>query len=189
MKIHYKTIEKDLEYLRQISKEVDLSNNAYKKDVKILSDLCATDENILALAAVQVGIPKRLIYLKKTDLSKFDDSKYNEKKVLINPVITKAYGLTRYWEACASCLDNLGLVERPYKIELEYYDINKKKYKEIFKGFSATVICHEIDHLNGILHIDKAIKIYHMDKDQRIEFRKNHPYEIINKIKKYNINI
>ena len=169
MEIHYKTIENDLEYLRQVSKKVNLLNDSYKKDIEILSELCAKDENILALAAVQVGIPKRLMYLKKTDLSKLDDNDYNEQKVLINPVITKAYGLTRYWEACASCLDNLGLVERPYKIELEYYDIDKKKYKKIFEGFPATVICHEMDHLNGILHIDKSIKIYHMDKEERKE--------------------
>ena len=83
MEIHYKTIENDLEYLRQVSKKVNLLNDSYKKDIEILSELCAKDENILALAAVQVGIPKRLMYLKKTDLSKLDDNDYNEQKVLI----------------------------------------------------------------------------------------------------------
>ena len=75
----------------------------------------------------------------------------------------------------------MGLVERPYKIELEYFDEDKNKCRETFSGFSATVIAHEMDHLDGILHIDKSLKIYDMKKEDRVEFRKKHPYEIISK--------
>ena len=57
---------------------------------------------------------------KKTNLDEFENKEYNEMKVMINPVIISKVGLTRYWEACASCLDNIGLVERPYKIEVKY---------------------------------------------------------------------
>ncbi len=181
MEIQYKTIENDLDYLKQVSKEVDLSNDDYKKDVKVITDCCIKDDNLRALASVQIGIPKRLIYVRNTDLNANQEDTHNEKKVLINPVIIKQEGLTRYWEACASCLDNMGLVERPYKIELEYYDENKKKHTEIYEGFPATVIAHEMDHLDGILHIDKALKIYNMKPEDREEFRKTHPYEIISK--------
>ena len=45
---------------------------------------------------------------------------YNEARVLINPVIISKEGLTDYWEACASCLDNIGHVKRPYKIIIKY---------------------------------------------------------------------
>ncbi len=185
MEMVYKTIENDLDYLRQVSKEVDLSNDNYKKDVKTISSYCIKDSNLRALASVQIGIPKRLIYVRNTDPNIMDDNDHNEAKVLINPVIIKEEGLTRYWETCASCLDNMGLVERPYKIEIEYFDADKKKCKEIFEGFSATVIAHEMDHLDGILHIDKALKIYNMKPEDRKEFRKEHPYEVISKDNDY----
>lgn len=180
MNITRKTIEKDLEYLRQKSKEVELNDKSLNEDIKLLEDFCVENE-CLALAAVQIGIPKRLIYLSKTDLNKIYDKEYNENIVMINPVIIEAKGKTKYWEACASCLDNTGLVTRPYKIKLEYYDINGIKHIEDIEGFKSTVICHEIDHLNGILHIDIAEEILQMNKEERKAFREAHPYEIISK--------
>lgn len=181
MKINKKTIENDLEYLRQISKTVDLSNDNYKEVVKLLHEYCESDKDkVLAIASVQLGIPYRLIYLKKTDIDRINED-YNESKVLINPVVIKRKGLTRYWEACASCLNYMGLVERPYMIEIEYYDIDKNKHREIFIGFASTVLSHELDHLDGILHIDKSIEIYDMEPDERKKFRETHDYKIIRK--------
>lgn len=180
MKIARKTIENDLEYLRQVSKEVDFSNDIWKEAVEKLDYYCKNEELVLAMASVQLGIPLRLIYLKKTDLDRLEED-YNESKILINPVIVKRRGLTRYWEACASCLDYMGLVERPYKIEIEYYDINKQKHRETFEGFAATVLSHEIDHLDGVLHIDIALELLNMNPEERKKFRKAHPYEIISK--------
>lgn len=188
MEIVYKTIENDEEYLRQISKEVNLSNDDYKSDLRILSDYGSSDDRLLALASIQIGIPKRMIYVRKTDLSRLEDKEIDEHKVMINPVVVKAVGLTKYWETCASCLDNMGLIERPYKVEIEYFNESKKKCYETFEGFPATVIMHEMDHLDGILHIDKAIELIVMKKEDRKEFRKTHTYEIINKDQKFNIN-
>lgn len=103
---------------------------------------------------------------------------------MINPRIIKRTGHTRYWEACASCLDYMGLVDRPYEIELEYYDENKELRKETFTGFEATVLSHEYDRLEGILHIDKAIQVYELSQDKRKMFREllpNDGYQIISK--------
>lgn len=143
------------------------------------------------MAAVQVGIPKRLIYLKNTNLEivekhqrdeKTEEEKnYNERKILINPVITSKEGLTEYWETCASCLDNMGLVKRPYKITVEYYDLNGNKHNEDFTGFPATVICHEVDHLDGVLHTDISEQIIVMQEEERKIFRQTHGYNIISK--------
>lgn len=180
MKINKKTIEKDLEYLRQISKEIDLTNNKYKEIVNLLHEYCESSERVLAIASIQLGIPYRLIYVKKTDLDRLYDD-YNESKVLINPVVKKRIGLTRYWETCASCLNYMGLVERPYKLEIEYYDIDLNKHTETFTGFAATVLSHELDHLDGILHIDKSLEIYEMEPEERKKFRETHDYEIIRK--------
>lgn len=182
MQIKHKTIQNDEKFLRQISKEVDLSNDDYKEIVKLLHEYCEENKDkALAIASVQLGIPLRLVYLRNTNLEEIFNTERDESKILINPKVLKREGLTRYWEACASCLDYTGLVERPYKIELEYYDEFGEKLLENFEGFAATVLSHELDHLDGILHIDKSIELYNMPVEERREFRKNHTLEIIKK--------
>ena len=175
-----KKIDKDLEWLRQVSKEVDLATEDISEDLKVLEEYCL-GHGVFAMAAVQLGIPKRLVYIKNTDLDKIEDEEWNEATVLVNPVIKRREGLTQYWEACASCLDNMGLVLRPYLVEIEYFDINGNKQQMTFEGFPATVFSHEYDHLDGILHMDKALEVLVMDKEERKEFRKEHPYEVFSK--------
>ena len=180
------TIEDNEEFLRQISKPVVFPDADLPKDIELLERYFnREDNNTLALATVQLGIPKRLIYLKNTNLelisSDEKDNSYNEKRILINPEIITRQGLTEYWEACASCLDFTGLVERPYKIEVKYQDLNGEYHTEIFEGFESTVLSHEMDHLDGILHIDKAKEILKMNKEERKEFRKTHGYKITSK--------
>lgn len=188
------TIKENEKYLRQISKKVDLKDKNLEKDIKILEKYCK-DNEVMAIAAIQLGIPKRIIYLKNTNLEIInkmqtnkitkEEKEYNEEKILINPKIIKKEGLTEYWEACASCLDNLGLVKRPYKINIEYYDINGDKHQEVFQGFESTVLSHEMDHLDGILHIDIAEQLLIMSKEERKIFRKSHGYNIISKTGKF----
>ena len=161
-----KKIDKDLEWLRQVSREVDLSIEDISEDLKVLEEYCL-NHGVFAMAAVQLGIPKRLVYIKNTDLDKIEDEEWNEATILINPVIKRREGLTQYWEACASCLDNTGLVARPYKIKLEYYDLFGNKKECIFKDFEATVLSHEYDHLDGVLHMDKALEVLEMEKEER----------------------
>ncbi len=182
MQIERKTILKDEKFLRQISKEVDLTNDDYKEVIKLLHDYCIENNNkTLAIASVQLGIPLRLVYLRNTSLEEIFNSERDESKILINPKVLRREGITRYWEACASCLDYFGLVERPYRIEVEYYDEFGKQHKEVFEEFAAIVLSHELDHLDGILHIDKSIELYDMPVEERKEFRKTHTMEIIKK--------
>ncbi len=182
-----KTIENDEEYLRQISKEVSFDDEDLNDDIKKLEEFCKETE-CFALAAVQIGIPKRIVYLKNTSLDvPVDDVNYNEAKVLINPVVISRKGKTQYWEACLSCLDNMGLVTRPYEMKVEYYDASGNKQEEIFEGFESTVLSHELDHLDGILHMDVAEEVLIMPKEERKGFRKAHPYKIISKTCEYDI--
>lgn len=174
------TIENNEEYLRQRSKEVDFEKDDWLETIEKLDYFCTHDDNIMAIASVQLGIPLRLIYLKKTNIEKLEED-YNESRILINPVVLKEEGLTTYWEACASCLTNTGLVERPYRVEVEYYDINKVKHHEVFEGFESTVLCHEVDHLDGILHLDIALKVVQKNREERKKLRKKEPYKIIEK--------
>lgn len=180
------TIKENEPYLRQVSEKVTFPDPDLSKNIATLEEYC-TENEVLAMAAVQLEIPKRIIYLKNTNLELIhkdtseiteEEKAYNEKRILINPVVTKRSGLTSYWEACASCLKNLGLVYRPYQIEVSYLDTTGTKQEETFTGFEATVLSHELDHLDGILHIDIAQKIYWMTKEERTQFRKSHPYKI-----------
>ena len=182
------TIADNEKYLRQISAPVDIKNDLeLKNNISILEQFCKENE-VMAMAAVQLGIPKRLVYLKNTNLDIINkmqsnsttdaEENYNEARVLINPVIIKREGLTDYWEACASCLNNCGRVLRPYIIDVEYYDISGNKHKDTFKGFESTVLSHEMDHLDGILHIDVAEELYQFTVEERKAWRQTHGYNI-----------
>lgn len=171
-----KRIDNDLDFLRQISKEVD-----FKEDLtNEIADLekYILESNGFAIAAVQLGYKNRVVYVRCSDDTKSDEAGYNEAEILINPVITNREGLTTYWEACLSCMDNTAIVCRPYKIQLTYYDINGNRKEKIVEGFPTTVLSHEYDHLDGILHMDKGLEVILMNKDERKEFRKNHGYEV-----------
>ena len=199
-KIKSITIADNEPWLRQISTSVDIKNDKdLKKDIEILDTFCK-ENDVMAMAAIQLGIPKRLVYLKNTDLDIInklqnnteteEERNYNEAKVLINPVVINREGLTEYWEACASCLDNCGKVLRPYIIKLEYYDVFGEKHYEKFEGFESTVLSHEYDHLNGILHIDIAEEIRILSVEERKKLRQLEGYNILfdsgdyNKLKK-----
>ncbi len=179
-----RTIENDMDWLRQVSEEVDFEKDNLDETIKVLDSYCLT-HGVFAMAAVQLGFNKRVIYLKNTDLNKVEDDDWNEKTIIINPVIKERVGLTAYWEACASCLDNTGLVLRPYKLKIEYFDLEGKKHQKTFVGFPSTVFSHEFDHLNGVLHMDKALELKVMNKEERKEFRKTHDYEVISETGNY----
>lgn len=190
------TIENNEHYLRQSSKKVDIGDPELHNNIVVLQEYCIQND-VMAMAAVQLGILKRIVYVKNTNLDilnkrltaegKEETKDYNEAKVLINPEIISKEGLTTFWEACASCSWYEGKVKkwyngkvkRPYKIRVRYFDVEGKQHEEEFEGFESTVLCHEIDHLDGILHIDIADKVIKGTKEERIELRKKEGYTII----------
>ena len=191
------TIKDNEDFLRQVSSIVDIENdNELIENINVLDSFCR-ENDVMAMAAVQLGIPKRIVYLKNTNLDIInkmqtnsqteDEYKYNESRVLINPMIIKREGLTEYWEACASCLDNCGKVLRPYIINLKYYDKEGKEYFEKFEGFESTVLSHELDHLDGILHMDVAEEVLIMNREERKKWRQSHEYIIYSKTGDYEL--
>lgn len=184
------TIKENEEYLRQKSKEVNINDPEIHNNIVVLQDYCM-ENDVMAMAAIQLGIPKRIIYVKNTNLEildkrtteegKEETKDYNEAKVLINPQIISREGLTTYWEACASCTWYAGKVRRPYRIKVKYLDLNGNEHVEYFEGFETTVLCHEIDHLDGILHMDIADKVVQATKEERIALRKKDGYTILSK--------
>ena len=72
-------------------------------------------------------------------------------------------------------------MKRPYIIRVKYFDIEGSEHEDEFEGFESTVLCNEIDHLDGILHIDIADKVIKGTKEEKIELRKKEGYTIISK--------
>ena len=101
------------------------------------------------LAAPQVGVLKRAVVV---DV----EEGYFE---FINPVIMQQKGEQTGWEGCLSVRGKSGVVSRPMKVTLSYQDRNGEKHLLKAKGFFARAICHELDHLDGVLYIDKATHI------------------------------
>lgn len=184
MKIELKTIKNDEEYLRQVSSEVNFDTDNYMEYIEMLKEYCQNSA-VFALAPVQIGIPKRMIYFKNTspNMDKNKDWNYDESIVLINPVVIETKGRTRFLERCASCMDLVGTVTRPYSVKVQYYDIYGNKKQEIFEDFKATIFCHEYDHLNGILHIDLADDVKEMTWEETKKYREKHPYQVLSKDK------
>ena len=190
------TIKDNEKYLRQISKKVDINDPELHNNIVVMQDYCMQND-VMAMAAVQLGIPKRIVYVKNTNLEilnkrttkegQEETKDYNEAKILINPEIISKEGITTYWEACASCKEYAGKVKRPYKIKVKYMDIGGNSHEDDFEGFESTVLCHEIHHLDGILHMDIADEVRKATVKERIELRKNDGYTIISKDGKYEI--
>ena len=110
---------------------------------------------------------------------------YNNNKILINPKLISQKGHSIFLEACASCMPLVSEVDRPYCVDVEYYDIDGNLHRETFSGLEATIFCHEYDHLNGILHFDRSKNIMKKNYDDIKKYRKKHPYKVISKTCEY----
>lgn len=136
------------EILRKKSKEVEVVDEKIKT---LIEDMIETMHkyNGVGLAAVQVGVLKKVIVI--------DTYEKEEQFVLINPEIIKQKGEQEVEEGCLSFPNKFGRIKRPFEVTVIALDANGNKFKLTAKGLLAQAICHEVDHLNGKLFIDKII--------------------------------
>ncbi len=136
------------EILKKKSREVEIID---EKLQTLIDDMIETMHkyNGVGLAAVQVGILKRVIVI---DL--YDD---NGPIVLINPVIIKTKGEQEVDEGCLSFPNKFAKVKRPAEVVAEYIDREGKRMRVKAKELLAQAIAHEVDHLNGELFVEKMI--------------------------------
>ncbi len=159
--------------LRQVSKPV---SSVSDKERKLMDDMLETmyAANGIGLAAIQIGIPKRIIVM---DISK--DGKKNP-MFFVNPKIkNKDKEKTTYEEGCLSVPNYFAEVDRPKYCEVEY--LNYHGESKILKadGLLATCIQHEMDHLEGILFIDYLSKLKKTMIVKKLSKRKSPPDRII----------
>ena len=116
----------------------------------LLDDMAETmyDANGAGLAAPQVGILKRAVVVDAG----------GGLIELVNPEIIRAEGARVGVESCLSVPDRCGTVERPEKVAVRAQNRRGEPIEITGEGFLAVALCHEIDHLDGILYIDRMIE-------------------------------
>ncbi|EQK44896.1 MULTISPECIES: peptide deformylase [Paraclostridium] len=133
-----KAVVKDILFLEQ------KSELATKDDVEVINDLIdtlrANLDHCVGMAANMIGVKKRILVFSVGDMI----------IPMVNPVILKKEIPYEAEESCLS-LEGFRKTTRYEKIEVEYLDKNFKKHKQIFTGFTAQIIQHEVDHFEGII--------------------------------------
>ena len=160
--------------LRQKSLPV---NNVGKQEQQLMDDMLDTmyAANGIGLAAIQIGVPKRIIVM---DISKNDEK--NSPQYFVNPIIkNKNIETSTYEEGCLSVPNFFAEVDRPKKCDVEYLDYDGKKKILNAEGLLATCIQHEMDHLEGILFIDYLSKLKKTMIVKKLSKKKDRPDRII----------
>jgi peptide deformylase len=153
------------EVLRKKSREIEVINDRLIELLKDMEDTMYSADGV-GLAAPQVGILKRVAVVDAG----------NGLIELINPVIIEKTGEQTYIEGCLSVPDVFGEVKRPEKVKVETLDRKGKKVLVEGEGLQAVALCHEIDHLDGILFKDKASRLLNkeeLEKEMEAEKKKN----------------
>ena len=138
--------------LRKKCREVDKVDDRIRT---ILDDMAETmkDANGVGLAAPQIGMMRRMFVA---------EPQPGELYYFVNPQIVSKEGLQESEEGCLSVPGYVGLVDRPEKIVIKGLDREGNPQEFALEGFPAIVMCHEYDHLDGILYKDKAKEMYEL---------------------------
>lgn len=141
--------------LRKVCKEVKNFNGEL---ASLLDDMKVTvrAEDGAGLAAPQVGVDIRAVVI-DVEEGFFE---------LVNPEIYYEKGEQTGPEGCLSVKGKQGIVTRPEKVKVVYRDRYGRKHKLTAEGFFARAVCHELDHLDGILYIDKAVDVVDISDEE-----------------------
>jgi peptide deformylase len=140
--------------LKQVSANVDVVDDDLRA---LMDDMLETmyDAPGIGLAAIQIGVPKRVIVM---DLARQDEEP--QPRYYVNPEILWASEETApYEEGCLSVPEIFDEVERPAKVKLRYLNYQGEQIEEDAEGLFAVCIQHEMDHLNGVLFIDHLSRL------------------------------
>ena len=145
--------------LKTISKPVESFGDDLKTLVNDMIETMYAAPGI-GLAAIQVGVPKRLLVIDLQEDETEGEKPVRNPRVFVNPEIldpSDMYNL--YNEGCLSVPDQYADVERPAQIRARWQDIEGNVHEEIMTGLMATCLQHEMDHLEGILFIDHLSRL------------------------------
>jgi len=142
--------EFDEAFLRTPAKKVEAISGEVNQIIDDLRDTMWAYPICAGLSAPQIGYPYAISVIKVNRESRDEDL------ILINPTIISTSGKKdKKRESCMSLWGDVGEVERRDKISLDYFDGNFNEQHLECSGYESRTIQHEIDHLNGILYIDR----------------------------------
>lgn len=148
------------EILRKKCREVTEVTDRIRMTMEDMLETMRSEYGV-GIAAPQVGIMRRMFVA---------EPEPGRVYYMINPVILEQSGADPGDEGCLSVPGKIGTVTRPDYIKIEALDLSGDKQTYEFHDFDARVMCHEYDHLDGILYIDKAVNIRDADEEyQEIE--------------------
>ncbi len=145
--------------LKTVSTAIDVVDDAVRS---LIDDMFETmyDAPGIGLAAVQVGVPKRLLVIDLQEKDEETGETVRDPRVFINPeILEESEELAVYNEGCLSVPDQYADVMRPAVIRAKWLDANGAAHEEELDGLLATCLQHEMDHLEGILFIDHLSKL------------------------------
>ena len=142
--------------LELVSEEIGISHFTQKQADDLINDMFDTMNraNGVGLSAIQMGLPVRIFVI---DFMK----PYKFREAYINPEVIELKGIPeKDIEGCLSIPGVSGSVERYPEIDVTYYNQKRERKEATLKGFEARIFQHELDHLNGVLFIDKLEKLW-----------------------------
>ncbi len=143
--------------LRKESEPVRLVNRRIKKLIKDLRDTLRDRPDGVGLAAPQIGVHSRVVLVRLGARDEADeDQEASPPIALINPEIVEADSEKKDFDGCLSLPGIFGETVRPHRLRVTGLDEWGKPFDRTFEGFDAIVVHHEIDHLNGVLFIDRV---------------------------------
>ncbi len=157
--------------LKEKSKPVKKIDKKIRQIIKDLKETVrkASDPEGLGLSAVQINKPVRIFIAKvNNNFEIFINPKIKPSQKTLTQILPKK---KLFFEGCLSVPKIYGFVDRPYQIQIEWQDEEGKKQQGIFKAKEAICLQHEMDHLNGILFIERILeqkgKLYKLTKDEK----------------------
>ncbi len=140
--------------LKEVSRQVNVIDESVMKLVSDLEDTIAAGPPSVGIAAPQIGRFERIAIV---DVSSKSNIPNHGKLILINPQIISKQGAVKGREGCLSVPDYTGNVIRPERITLQALDLMGKNKSYDMEGFEARAVLHEIDHLDGLLFLDRLV--------------------------------
>jgi peptide deformylase len=145
--------------LKTVSTPVETFDNELRT---LVADMFETmyDAPGIGLAAIQVGVPKRVLVIDLQEQEDEEGKPIKAPRVFINPeILDPSAEQSLYNEGCLSVPDQYAEVERPASIRARWQDLDGKVHEEAMDGLMATCLQHEMDHLEGILFIDHLSRL------------------------------
>ena len=143
--------------LKQVADEVTVFDDDLKSFIQDLENTMAIGPGGVGIAATQVGVMQRIVIVDVSNYPRLKNAKHHGRLILINPEIIDWQGMKKGREGCMSVPDFTGNVIRAENITLKAFDEHGVTQEYEMEGFEARAVQHEIDHLDGLLFLDRLV--------------------------------